>query len=127
MSDNGKEPQQDSVRVRTAAASGQDRDTLSLSIEGRLNIHTLSTASPQTLDPIHRERPKSVVIDGAGLIYCDGAGLGLIAEVRRTLITFMRINIRPSAGHLVGDDDTKVSSRPTEGTAIKTRAGEINT
>jgi phospholipid/cholesterol/gamma-HCH transport system permease protein len=85
MNDTDHKPRQDSARVRTADQAGKIRDTLSLSIEGSLTISTVQAAWLQTLDPIRKERPKSVVIDVAGLIDCDGAGLGLLAEVRREI------------------------------------------
>ncbi len=70
------------VRVRqTDAADG----TVSLAIGGRLSIASLNDAWRPTLDPIRREKPRRVTIDAAGLDYCDGAGLGLLAEIRREL------------------------------------------
>lgn len=66
-----------------ADGAEKSADTLSMSIEGSLNISTVQTAWLQTLDPIRKGRPKNVVIDFAGLMNCDGAGLGLLAEVRR--------------------------------------------
>ena len=73
----------DTVHVRQieGAAGGE----LSLAIDGSLSIETLKDAWDPTLAPIRRGRPERVAIDVAGLDYCDGAGLGLFAEVRREL------------------------------------------
>ena len=73
----------DTVHVRqTDGATGGE---LALAIDGSLSIGTLKDAWDQTLGPVRRDQPKRVAIDVAGLDYCDGAGLGLFAEVRREL------------------------------------------
>jgi phospholipid/cholesterol/gamma-HCH transport system permease protein len=75
----------DGVTVRRVGPAGGSADGLTLAIDGRLSIVTLAAAWDATLDPVRQAKPKRVTIDAAGLTYCDGAGLGLIAEVRREL------------------------------------------
>ena len=70
------------VHVRQTEGTGAG---LSLAIGGSLSIATLQDAWGPTLDPIRRGKPERVTIDAGGLDYCDGAGLGLLAEVRREL------------------------------------------
>ncbi len=72
------------VTVREVNGGG-DGGALTLAIEGSLSIGTLGAAWDATLDPIRRARPKRVTIEAERLDYCDGAGLGLLAEVRREL------------------------------------------
>jgi phospholipid/cholesterol/gamma-HCH transport system permease protein len=105
MTGNSQQPQQDGVRVQTVDDTGKSGDTLSMSIEGSLNISTVQAAWLQTLDPIRKGRPKSVVIDVAGLTNCDGAGLGLLAQVRREVAAWSGLlrleNLRPDLQSLV--------------------------
>ena len=71
--------------VQVREVGGQAGDGLSLAIEGSLSISTLASAWDATLDPIRQAKPKRVTIEAGRLDYCDGAGLGLLAEVRREL------------------------------------------
>jgi phospholipid/cholesterol/gamma-HCH transport system permease protein len=80
--DNSPQSSPDTVRVRAADGAGKGSDTLSISIEGSLNIATVQSAWMQTIAPIRKARPKSIVIDMAKLASCDGAGLGLLGQVR---------------------------------------------
>jgi phospholipid/cholesterol/gamma-HCH transport system permease protein len=71
--------------VQVRGVGGATGSSLTLAIEGSLSIATLGDAWDATLDPIRRGKPKRVTIDAGHLDYCDGAGLGLLAEVRREL------------------------------------------
>ena len=71
------------VRVREVDGGGDG--SMTLAVEGSLSIDTLRDAWGATLDPVRRGKPKRLTIDAADLEYCDGAGLGLLAEVRRVL------------------------------------------
>jgi phospholipid/cholesterol/gamma-HCH transport system permease protein len=67
-------------------ADGQPADgsgTLRVSIKGSLNVHSLSGAWMQTLVILGKSQSQNIIINAADLNYCDGAGLGLLAEVRR--------------------------------------------
>src|SRR5437762_514527 len=55
---------------------------LSIEIGGELSAATLPAVWPQAVEPVRRLRPKQVVIDVSRLTYCDGACLGLFAEIR---------------------------------------------
>jgi phospholipid/cholesterol/gamma-HCH transport system permease protein len=52
-------------------------------IRGRLTAETVSGAESRVVESIKRLRPHEVIIDGSAMTYCDGAGIGLIGEVRR--------------------------------------------
>lgn len=56
-----------------------------LVLAGRLDSGTLMDAWTQTVDRICLVRPRKLTVNGAGLTYCDGAGLGLFAELRRLM------------------------------------------
>ncbi len=73
------------VHVRQVNAGREADGGLTLAIDGSLSIGTLADAWDATLGPIRQAKPKRVTIDGGRLDYCDGAGLGLFAEVRREL------------------------------------------
>src|SRR5258706_6617148 len=53
-------------------------------IRGRLTAASVLDSASRILEPIRRLKPQEVTIDGSNLTYCDGAGLGLIAQVRRS-------------------------------------------
>ncbi len=72
----------DDVSIAIDRAKG---DELRLSIAGRLESRTLVRAWDEAVTAVEDARPKTLVIDGAGLTYCDGAGLGLFAELRRLM------------------------------------------
>jgi phospholipid/cholesterol/gamma-HCH transport system permease protein len=71
------------VKVPAGDHSADGSSTLRISIKGSLNVHTLSGAWVKTFDALRKSQSRNVVINGADLNYCDGAGLGLLAEVRR--------------------------------------------
>ncbi len=56
-------------------------------LAGRLEAGTLPGVWAKTVEPLRRATPKRLVVDGSGIEYCDGAGLGLFAELRRILAT----------------------------------------
>ena len=82
----GGRPAAERVDVRQLdGGAGGGGGSLALAIGGSLSIATLGDAWDATLDPIRRGKPERVTIDAGRLDYCDGAGLGLLAEVRRQL------------------------------------------
>jgi phospholipid/cholesterol/gamma-HCH transport system permease protein len=78
---------------------------LALTLHGRLDLSTLPSALPQLLDPIRATHPQRVIINAADLQYCDGIGLGILAEARRVLAGWgggMRLeNLRPELRPLI--------------------------
>jgi phospholipid/cholesterol/gamma-HCH transport system permease protein len=60
------------------------RGDMSAVIQGRLTAASVAASAAQILDPIMLAKPHEVIIDGSEMSYCDGAGIGLIGEVRRT-------------------------------------------
>ncbi len=61
----------------------EDGGTLLIALRGRLDAAALLEIWPKAVEPIRQAAPKRVVVDAAGVTYCDGAGLGLFAELRR--------------------------------------------
>lgn len=51
---------------------------------GRLTAASVADSARQILDPITRANVREVIIDGSQMTYCDGAGIGLIGQIRRT-------------------------------------------
>ena len=93
------------VSVRQVGGGGGGGDAMTLAIAGSLSIATLPSAWDATLAPVRRAKPRRLTIDAAGLAYCDGAGLGLLAEVRRELAGWggeLRLDhLRPGLRRLV--------------------------
>jgi phospholipid/cholesterol/gamma-HCH transport system permease protein len=54
-------------------------------LAGRLDATTLPEAWIQAVAPIRKDPPPQLTVEVAGLSYCDGAGLGLFAELRRSV------------------------------------------
>ena len=52
-------------------------------LRGRLDVAAVDRTSRQILEPIRRPQVRDVIIDGSQTTYCDGAGIGLIGELRR--------------------------------------------
>jgi phospholipid/cholesterol/gamma-HCH transport system permease protein len=64
----------------TVTASPND---LTATLRGRLTAASVAVAASGILDPVKRLRSREVILDGSEVAYCDGAGIGLIGEVRR--------------------------------------------
>ncbi len=60
---------------------------LLLSLAGTLDSRTLPEAWSRTVEPTRRAQARHLTIDGGKLTRCDGAGLGLFAELRRLVST----------------------------------------
>ena len=67
-------------RVTISASDGDVTAVLG----GRLTAASVAVSARQILDPIKRANVREVTIDGSQMTYCDGAGIGLIGEIRRT-------------------------------------------
>jgi phospholipid/cholesterol/gamma-HCH transport system permease protein len=57
--------------------------SMSAVIRGRLTAASVAASATPILDSIVQAKPREIVIDGSEMSYCDGAGIGLIGEVRR--------------------------------------------
>jgi phospholipid/cholesterol/gamma-HCH transport system permease protein len=64
----------------TVAASQGNLTTV---MRGRLTAATVTANADRILEPIKRTKHHKVIIEGSGVTYCDGAGIGLIGEARR--------------------------------------------
>ncbi len=56
---------------------------LRLVIKGRLDAKATGRLWPQVMKKISETRPKTLTLDAAGIEYCDGAGIGLLIELKR--------------------------------------------
>jgi phospholipid/cholesterol/gamma-HCH transport system permease protein len=65
--------------------SRQDQGRMVLTLAGRLEARTLADAWEQAVGSVRESGPRQLTVDAAGLSYCDGAGLGLFAELRRLM------------------------------------------
>jgi phospholipid/cholesterol/gamma-HCH transport system permease protein len=61
------------------------QNELSAVMRGRLTAGSVAVWAGPLLEPIQRLKPRQVMIQGSEMTYCDGAGLGLIGEVRRAV------------------------------------------
>ena len=75
-------PEIQPVQVSIARGAGGSACVV---LAGRLDAMTLPEAWVQAVQPIRQTTPSQLTVDVAGLTYCDGAGLGLFAELRRSV------------------------------------------
>jgi phospholipid/cholesterol/gamma-HCH transport system permease protein len=73
-------PAQNGPMVSTALLGD---GALSILLHGRLDDATLPSVWPEVLSAASRPEARSIVLDVTQVSYCDGAGLGLFAGVRR--------------------------------------------
>jgi phospholipid/cholesterol/gamma-HCH transport system permease protein len=66
-----------------AFAVNEADGVLNMTIRGRLTAASIAGSAARVLEPIRRNSYREVTIHGDGVTYCDGAGVGLIGEVRR--------------------------------------------
>jgi phospholipid/cholesterol/gamma-HCH transport system permease protein len=57
---------------------------LSLSLAGRLDAGTVATLWPELQRQLNRKGIGSLVVDGSGIDYCDGAGSALLVHLRQS-------------------------------------------
>lgn len=60
-------------------------DTLTLRLSGQLNVRSVGALWRQTDRLFAKLAPRKLVLDATRLLYCDGAGVGYIAEFRRRM------------------------------------------
>src|SRR4051812_20998060 len=65
-------------------AIAESQGDVTAHLRGRLTAASVAELARQVLEPIKRAGIRNVTIDGSEVKYCDGAGIGLIGEVRRT-------------------------------------------
>jgi len=71
----------------TVALDWPAADELRIVLQGRLIAATLPAVWDAAREPILQRKPRRVEIDASGVDYCDGAGLGLFLELRRSAAT----------------------------------------
>src|SRR2546423_2357539 len=54
-----------------------------LHLRGRLAVQTAPGAGRARLDLLEREKPRHLILDIAGLDYCDGSGAALLLRLER--------------------------------------------
>ena len=76
------------VAADDASVKVSHRDeVLEIALTGRLSLATVRRVWGAAVDPIWRAKPRRVVVNGSRVTYCDGAGLALLAQIRRTAAT----------------------------------------
>jgi phospholipid/cholesterol/gamma-HCH transport system permease protein len=61
----------------------EEGDALFFILSGRLDAQSIGQLWRQAFDGYDRKKPKRISIDATKVDYCDGAGIGLIVELRR--------------------------------------------
>ncbi len=71
--------------TRAAAAESLLRDgALLFRLSGWLDAHTIGAIWNRCVREISQQRPQQVEVDASAVDYCDGAGIALIVELRRS-------------------------------------------
>ena len=74
-------------RAAQLSSKTDEGGRLTLSISGRLDANTTGTVWRDALQLVRQSKPRSLILDGSALEYCDGAGIALLLELRRTQTT----------------------------------------
>jgi phospholipid/cholesterol/gamma-HCH transport system permease protein len=61
-----------------------EADTLRVVITGRLDTDTAGRLWPQAINKLTESKPQTLVVDASRIEYCDGTGIGLLLELKRT-------------------------------------------
>ncbi len=89
---------------------------LILSLRGRLDAHTVGALWNEALALLARDRPQTLEVDAADVQYCDGAGIGLLLELRRRQqersAAFRLQGLRAEFGELLALFDAAELSEP---------------
>src|SRR4051812_37327525 len=74
-----------SAAEQTLSVSFSQYDSVhaDIALAGRLDASTLPDAWTAAVEPAARQHVSQLTVDVSRLSYCDGAGLGLFAELRR--------------------------------------------
>jgi anti-anti-sigma regulatory factor len=75
-----------SSRDYFSVALTEEHGEVTAALSGRLTAASLVGSIDSLLQPIEKHRPREVIIEGSAVTYCDGAGIGLIGEVRRVAL-----------------------------------------
>jgi phospholipid/cholesterol/gamma-HCH transport system permease protein len=76
------------TRKRRAAAAAMDLSAgadgeVRIRLSGRLGVETVAAIWEKAVEEIVKGRPRRVRVEASEVEYCDGAGLGLLVEMRR--------------------------------------------
>lgn len=58
-------------------------DALTLRLEGRLDASSVADLWDEVTGAVDAARPRALIVDAQAVVYCDGAGVGLLASLRR--------------------------------------------
>src|ERR1700704_4581976 len=61
----------------------QEGESLSFVLKGRLDSETTGDVWRQAFKALDRSKSRLKLLDASGVEYCDGAGIGLLVELRR--------------------------------------------
>lgn len=81
---SGSDATSDAVPEGASAAFDVRGDRAEIKLGGRLDATTLTGVWEKVVEPLRRNKAiTEASVDGAGLEYCDGAGLGMLVEIDR--------------------------------------------
>ena len=83
MAANLVKPAVDRQDAASLAFEHGAENLLTLTLRGRLDVHTTGRLWREALGLVRRHGPDVLVVDAYGVDYCDGAGIGLLLELRR--------------------------------------------
>jgi len=105
-------------------SDGPRDGTLKVTIDGRLDADTTGMIWRRAVSTIKAANAQNVVIDAAGIEYCDGAGIALLVQLRelqkRKGGNFEIAGLRPQFAELLNDSSANF---PTETKGMPPREG----
>lgn len=101
-----------------------------IALRGRLTAQSVPEVWPEARRPLAERPPPQITVDGSGMEYCDGAGLGLLLELQRaaaqagSVITFTGLSPGLhrllAASTLTDPRAPQLQPPPREGAATRT-------
>ncbi len=105
-----------------------NKDELRLVIQGKLDAETTAPLWQQVVNKLAEMQPQELEVDGTGIEYCDGAGIGLLLELKRRQESNKRKirieGLKPEFKQLITLFDPGQLSKPERQSALFRRAAE---
>ncbi len=98
--------------------ANSDRNDFHIKIEGRLDQNTTASIWNKTIQIQSKYKPDKLTIDTTNLNYCDGAGIGLLSELKKHQLQAQKIflihGLDSRLQHLLDMTGTPTPAEPSE-------------
>ena len=74
---------QETSRAASLAVSTGNGGVLTLRLSGWFDARTISDVWRECRAAVNRSSPAGIIVDGADIQYCDGAGIAMLVDLQR--------------------------------------------